>query len=303
VTGATGFLGRPLVAALDAQGFRVRILTRRDPVDPLWRDLAIEAVPGDLDDRAALSRLCDGADVLVHAAGIVKARRPADFEAVNAGGARRVAEAARDVDHVVLVSSLSAREPQLSPYAASKRAGESAMAEVLAERLTIARPCAIYGPGDRELLPVFRAAAALPVLPILSETARIAMIEVSDAARAVADLARTRPGGVVALCDDHPQGYLWRELMAAAARAVGKPARFIPAPPAIVRWLGLTNDFTRLFGAAPMLTSAKARELLHENWAVSAAERINAPSGAAIPLEDGFAATAAWYRSATWMKQ
>jgi nucleoside-diphosphate-sugar epimerase len=260
-------------------------------------------VPGKLGDAQALARLCRNAEVVVHAAGVVKARRPAEFHAVNADGARQVAEAARGAGHVVLVSSLSAREPDLSPYAASKRAGEVAMAEVLAERLTVARPCAIYGPGDQELLPVFQAAAASPVLPILSETARIAMIEVSDAARAVAALAVSNPGGTVALCDDRPDGYTWRELMTAAAQAVGTTPRFVRTPATLLRLIGLTNDFTRFLGAAPMLTSAKAREILHEDWAVSVGERAGAPCLPGATLEAGFKMTATWYRAAAWMKQ
>src|SRR5678815_2834518 len=55
VTGATGFLGRQIVRALAADGWSVRVLARRDPVDPLWRDLAPDVVLGDVADEAALS--------------------------------------------------------------------------------------------------------------------------------------------------------------------------------------------------------------------------------------------------------
>ncbi|MBL8771791.1 MAG: NAD-dependent epimerase/dehydratase family protein [Phenylobacterium sp.] len=303
VTGATGFLGRQLVRVLAADGWRVRILARRDPIDPLWRDCEPEVVPGSLTDEAALARLAAGADVLIHAAGLVKAPNRAAFDAINAQGAHRVALAAREVPHVVLVSSLTAREPQLSHYAASKRAGEEAMRVVLGPRLTVARPCAIYGPGDRELLPVFQGAAVSPVLPVLSERARVSMIHVEDAARQVADLAAAQPAGLLtALCDDRPAGYGWSELMAAAARACGRTPRLAPVPGTIVRAIGITNDFTALLGASPMLTSAKARELLHPNWAVAEDERTKGLSAARYDLEAGFADTVAWYRSAAWMK-
>jgi nucleoside-diphosphate-sugar epimerase len=216
-----------------------------------------------------------------------------------------VAEAARDAGapHVVLVSSLTAREPHLSHYSASKAAGEAAMAEVLGERLTIARPCAIYGPGDRELLSVFQAAARSPVLPILDPDARITMIHVDDAARQLAALAAGVPAGrPVVLTDARPEGYSWRELMAEAARACGRSPRLAPIPKTLVRALGITNDFIRILGATPMLTSAKARELLHPNWAASPEER---PDGAPPPLyslEKGFDDTVTWYRTAAWMK-
>lgn len=283
--------------ALNDAGWRVRALVRRDAAD-----LRAEPVRGGLDDAAALQALCDGAEVVFHVAGLVKARRPADFHAANTEGARRVAEAARAARRVVLVSSLTAREPQLSPYAASKRGGEAAMAEVLGERLSIARPPAIYGPADRELLPVFLAAQASPVLPTF-DPARIAMIHVEDAARQIAALA-TLPGPTVtALSDMRPDGYSWRELMGTAAGAVGRAVRFAPTPGFVVHGLGLANDLARLFGATPMLTSDKARELMHRNWALSPEERSPALPPARYTLAAGFADTVAWYRSAAWMKQ
>jgi nucleoside-diphosphate-sugar epimerase len=281
----------------------VRALSRRDPIDPLWRELSPEVVIGDLGDEAALARLCDGADVVVHGAGLVKARNRAAFDAVNVAGARRVALAAAGTPHVVLVSSLSAREPHLSHYSASKHAGEQAMARMVGERLTIARPCAIYGPGDLELLPVFQAAAASPVLPVLSETGRVAMVHVEDCARQIAALAAARPSGhPVALCDARTDGYSWRELMAAAARACGRTPRLLAVPSLLIRAIGITNDFTLLLGKTPMLTSEKARELLHPNWAVAPGELPGETLPAIYDLDAGFSATVAWYRSAAWMK-
>ncbi|WP_367254974.1 NAD-dependent epimerase/dehydratase family protein [uncultured Phenylobacterium sp.] len=304
VTGATGFLGRQVVRALAADGWRVRILARRDPIDPLWRDVAPEVIPGDVADEVALGRLCAGADVVIHGAGLVKARTRAEFDSVNVEGARRVAVAAREARHVVLISSLTAREPELSHYSASKRAGEEAMRSVLGPRLTVARPCAIYGPGDRELLPVFQAAARSPILPLMGESARVAMIHVEDAAAQVAALAAAPSQGVVqALCDARADGYAWRELMAEAARACGRTPRLAAVPKLLIHAIGITNDFTVLLGATPMLSSAKARELLHPDWAVSPEEQPQGLPGARHDLRSGFSATVAWYRSAAWMKQ
>jgi nucleoside-diphosphate-sugar epimerase len=277
----------------------VRALARRDAPD-----LDAEVVRGELADPRALAALCAGADLVVHAAGVVKARRPGDFHEVNVEGARRVAEAAREAGRVVLVSSLTAREPQLSAYAASKRAAEAAMAAALGDRLSIARPPAIYGPGDRELLPVFRAADALPVLPVFGAQARIAMIHVEDAARQIAALAALPGGATVALSDGRTGGYSWRELMQAAATACGRrtPA-LAPVPGLVVHALGAANDISALLGATRMLSSGKARELMHPNWSLGPEEWSKALPSARYGLAEGFADTVAWYRSAAWMKQ
>ena len=177
VTGATGFIGRHLVAELHRAGWRVRLLLRREPDVAEWRDLPPpQVVAGALDDDAALERLVEGADVVIHLAGLIKAARRRDFLAVNRDGAAAMARAVERVApgaRFVLVSSLAAREPQLSDYAASKRAGEGAVLEVLGSRATVLRPPVVYGPGDRETL-VFFQLAGRRLVPLLgsAEVAR-----------------------------------------------------------------------------------------------------------------------------------
>jgi len=75
-----------------------------------------------------------------------------------------------------------------------------------------------------------------------------------------------------------------------------------PVPKALVQALGITNDFTALLGGSPMLTSAKARELLHLDWAIPQEQRTDAPLLSLYDLPRGFSTTVAWYRTAAWMK-
>lgn len=301
VTGATGFLGRRLVGALAADGWRVRILARRDPVLAASGGARPDVVIGGLSDEAALATLCRGAEVVIHAAGLVKARALADFTAVNAGGAERVALAARraEVPRVLLVSSLAAREPQLSPYAASKRAGEVAARQVLGDRLLVVRPPAIYGPGDLETLGVFEAALRLPVAPVFDSRARVAMIHVEDAARQIAAAASRPPDGpVVALSDARADGYGWREIVGAAGRAVGRESVMLRLPSAALGVAGAAGATLRLFGANPILTPGKVREMRHLDWSLRPEERWSAAPAARFDLEGGFAHTVAWWRVA-----
>ncbi len=163
LTGATGFIGRRLAPLLAADGWRVRLLLRRDPVHAEWRGLAPQIVAGGLDDPAALRQLVEGVDAVVHVAGLIKAARRRQFYAVNHAGSAALADAvlaAAPAARFLHVSTIAAREPALSDYAGSKRAGEDAVLERLGARVTVLRPPAVYGPGDRESLAFFQMAAS-----------------------------------------------------------------------------------------------------------------------------------------------
>ena len=111
VTGGTGFVGTRLMEALTRAGLDVRALTRRPMEDRQY----VKWVEGSLEDQQALARLAEGADALIHVAGVIKGDA-ADFEAGNVQGTAAVLAAARTpgVPRFVLVSSLAAREPKLS---------------------------------------------------------------------------------------------------------------------------------------------------------------------------------------------
>ena len=89
LTGATGFIGRHLLRALGAAGWRVRLLLRRDPLSVGWGDLQPDVVAGGLEDDAALQRLVEGADAVIHLAGLIKAARRGQPRRHRAPGARR----------------------------------------------------------------------------------------------------------------------------------------------------------------------------------------------------------------------
>jgi nucleoside-diphosphate-sugar epimerase len=169
LTGATGFIGGAVARRLLREGWEVRALyrpsSRNDPV----ACAGLSWIPGSLEDTEALARLVAGADALVHCAGVVRGAGRDVFDRINAEGVARIAAraAAAQVPRFLLMSSLAAREPQLSPYAASKRAGEVALARTAgAMAWVVLRPPAVYGPGDRELRTLFRCIGhgLLPVL-------------------------------------------------------------------------------------------------------------------------------------------
>ena len=242
VTGATGFIGRHTVAALRRRGWEVRILARRHPADLLSPYHRLELVLGDVHDEGALERLVDGAQAIIHLAGLVKALTPEDFYAVNENGTERLLRAANrrnPAAALVHVSSLAAREPSLSPYCDSKRRAE-AKVEVLAtgRPWTILRPPAVYGPGDLELLPMFKAAKlGLVPYPAIAGAA-VSMIHGADLGEAIA-AALDRRGNQHALYeidDGAPGGYRWPDLLGALGGAIGNRPGNPPRGLRVPRW-------------------------------------------------------------------
>jgi nucleoside-diphosphate-sugar epimerase len=310
VTGGTGFLGLYIIRALAAAGWQVRILARQSSARPQPGDTPIDTVAGDLSDRRALRELVDGADLVVHAAGLIKAPNLAAFRAVNAGGTANLVDAINDctsAKHLILVSSMVAREPQLSAYAATKREGEEVVAKTLGRRLhgwTTVRPCAVYGPADKETLTIFRAATHR-IFPLPGPRAgRVALIHAADVSGAIASLGTHGPiGRIFELTDQRVEGYAWPEIIAAVEAAMDTKLLTLPLPALVVRAAAVTNMIAaRLTGRTAIFTLGKAREILHADWG-SAATRQLPPDmwNPQIGLNDGFRDTVSWYRKQSWL--
>ena len=305
VTGGTGFLGGYIIAALAEAGWRVRLLTRRDPAHPLLAGIPVELVAGDLGDPAALSRLVQGAAAVVHAAGLVKARSRREFLAVNRDGAARLAGiVAREAPRArfVLVSSQAARMPGLSPYAASKRAGEAAVAAMLGDTpWVVLRPCVIYGPWDQEGLAMLRMARRwITPVPRRPEP-RIAMIHARDAAAAVVALSRDGPGRVTfEVTDERLDGYGWTELLRSIGTELGRVPYTVPVPDLLLRAAGAAGDaVAALSGRLSLFGGGKVREILHRDWSSEAGSQPPASLWRPrVDLRTGLRETVAWWREA-----
>lgn len=166
LTGAGGFVGRHLLARLDPAVHPDLRCLQRDPgrlgslAAPGWC-----AVPGTLEDPAALARLLEGVHTVVHLAAVTGKAPPAHYRAVNEAGTRRLVSAARaaGVRRIVALSSVAAGFPDQRhyPYAASKQAMEQVLAEGGVPSLVF-RPTMILGPGS-PVLTGLRTLAAAPV--------------------------------------------------------------------------------------------------------------------------------------------
>jgi nucleoside-diphosphate-sugar epimerase len=296
ITGGTGFVGGHTLGRALAAGHKVKALARR-PQPP--RD-GVEWVAGSLTDPAALASLAQGADVVVHIAGVTNAAKPAGFVEGNVLGTAHLRRAIADRP-LLHLSSLAARAPGLSRYGASKQQGE-AIARGAAGPVTILRPPAVYGPGDTEFLALFQAVkAGLVPLPA---GAVAAMIYGPDLAAALVALAEdlagpARSAGQSFEIDDGAGSHRQRDLARAIADVLGTRATVVDVPGGLLK-LGAAADtaLARLRGRLPRLSFDRAGYLAHPDWSADSAPlRGLGLWQPATPLAEGLARTADWYRS------
>ncbi len=281
----------------------MRALVRRADKGPAFATL----IPGALEDQESLERLVDGVQAVVHCAGLVRAATAADFTAVNEAGVERLATAAASgptPPRFILMSSLAAREPHLSPYGASKQAGERALARH-GGGWTVLRPPAVYGPGDRGTLDFFRLyRRGLAPLPG-GDAGRLSLIHGEDLAGAVAALLGSDVGfsETFEVRDGHDEGYSWADLADAAGRAYGRPMTRLAPPRVLMDALAVINQgLCGIFGSVPSLTRGKVRELYHPDWRCRDNPIATLTAWAPrFSIDRGFAQTIAWSRSEGWL--
>lgn len=276
VTGATGFIGQHLLSALSTLGHRIRVLSRSGRLSVHAPD--IDCTRGCLEDRSSLEALVEGADAIIHLAGATAAKTRADYFKSNAAGTTQLIAATRaqaPKARFVHVSSLAARAPTLSNYAASKWAGE---AIVRGSRLdwTVVRPPAVYGANDTAMRPLWQMLKRGWVPRLGAANARFSLLHVSDLSQALAllvepDVFAAAAGHCIELDDGHQRGpdrgYGWQDLAAVSQTLTHRPARVVRLPQtglALAAYLSALGG--RVRGQTPVFNPDKLGELRHDNW-------------------------------------
>jgi nucleoside-diphosphate-sugar epimerase len=323
VTGATGFLGSHVAEHLASEDHAVRALVRRTSDLSYLSSFPHEEAVGDVTDAASLEEAVDGVDAVIHTAGLVKARRPADFDAVNAHGTRNllaaIDAAAPNIRRLVHISSLAAHGPSqngrprpieappepITAYGRSKLKGEELVRSWhLCDRSVIIRPPVVYGPRDPELLPFFQA-VRWRIAPLLDGGHnRASLIYVDDASRAIAQAA-VAEAGVAGKAYSIADGeiYTWRDMLTVIQEAVGNRALVISTPPWAYGIAAIASETWGLLrGRAVSLTRDKLREMSQAAWVCSHHE-ISRDLGwtPMVNAREGAKLTANWYRQQGWL--
>lgn len=300
LTGGSGFVGQAVLDVLGERNQPAQALVRRATDHDHSQ---IEWVMGDLANDNALDQLVAGAEGVIHVAALTNAPDPVEFEAANVAGTANIIAACKrtGTKRLVFVSSLSARNPELSAYGASKAKAE-ALVEQSGLEWTIVRPPAVYGPRDSDMFELFRSAnfGFVPLPP----GGATSIIHVADLARLLVDLVDAQPAlvrkRVFEPDDARVGGWSHKELAAAIGDAVGKRV-FAPHLPRAV--LQGAASFDRLLrGPKAKLTQDRVGYMCHPNWVVRSDRRV--PESVWQPQiegPEGLKATAEWYRQQGWL--
>lgn len=308
VTGASGCIGRALLAELDRAGVaEVKALHRAPRAAGPDRD-RVTKVYGDLDDARALDELVWGVDVVYHCAATMEKSDPGLSHRVNVLGTRNVAEAAlaAGVRRLVYVSSISVyaatrrtdptitedvepeNEARLNPYSRTKLQGERLLPAFAARGLecTIVRPTNVYGPWSRPWFTQW--AALLRRTPWLVGGIPIDLVHVGDVAQALVQAAQSPMARDDVFHVGH-ETVLLSEFLRRVGRLVARPAR--PLPRSLDRYLryAIETGYRLVTGRVMSLSLTRPVSYPHTRAtrAFGYAPRIS--------LDEGFDLLADWY--------
>ncbi|MCL2122599.1 MAG: NAD(P)-dependent oxidoreductase [Desulfovibrionaceae bacterium] len=315
LTGGTGFVGRHLARTLAGHAelsCMVRAASRSDLLPPGTRVFQADIAKGQGMD-AAMERQ----DCLIHLAGTLFAASWRDYLNGAVLPAKQLGAAARrsGIQRIVVVSSLAATGPcaqspgvaddappaPVSAYGWSKYMAELAFARELSpDRLVVLRPPIIYGPGDKGLLPCFKA-AKFGLIAVPGRPFPVSAVHVRDAVQGVLCCLKTKARGVYHINDGTEHSMA--SLGLAMAAAFGRKALVLRMPrPLLAASAALANLAAGLGLPPGSWNMDKYRESCAEGWLCSAA-RITAELGYApsMPLREGMADAVAGYRQLGWL--
>jgi nucleoside-diphosphate-sugar epimerase len=305
VSGASGFIGRHLVAYLAGSGWRVRLLSRAHAPPPALPGVETRAV--DYSRGVVDAAVLDGAEVIFHLAGVTRGLSAGDFLKGNVEPTRLLLRAAAEAEatpRFIFMSSQAAAGPASSGHEPVTEATEPRPVEdygrskLAAEELVsrgrvpfaILRPSSVFGAGDRDFSALFRQIRYGLALYATDPEGLVSVVHVSDVVRGAAIAARDARAvsGTFFLTGEPPRR--WREVYEAAAAVAGRRPVAFRVPRILLSGAARLGDLAGSLSGRPPLVNSRKMELAREKfWICSgarAAERLDFRP--VVGLEEGF---------------
>jgi len=240
ITGATGFIGGALAAALAQRGHTVvGCAHRRATGAPT---LAVDYMR-DVNEADWLPRL-RGVDAVINAVGILRERDQARFAEVHHRAPAALFRACRTagVKRVIQISALGADEGASSAYHLSKKAADDALRRTDLE-WTIVQPSVVFGMGGASTR-LFLALASLPVIPLVGRGDQpMQSIHIDDLAALIIHLLEQNRGIRQTVHAVGPAAVTLREMLASYRRQLGLGhAHCLPIPVPLMQFAAKVGD-------------------------------------------------------------
>jgi len=321
VTGGNGFIGSHLIRTLIERGWRVRALVRPSSNLSHLEGLDLEFIRGEFTAPETIRDTLDGSEIVFHLAGITGSRTPERYRQVNVDGSRRFVEACSTIPSLrrfVYISSIAATGPSpdgqlldedsppapITPYGASKLAGESACLEGLAGAcpLTIVRPGIVYGPRDQHVIRFFQM-VRLGFMPIRMGDQCLSLIHVEDLASLIELAARLEPAAGRTYLATNPDSVWLRDMTRLIASSMDRRVIILPIPaPLFGAAVGVNWILRKIGMGSALLTRTRMKDFMVRYWTFdSSRARQELGWSPAWTVEEGIRDTAEWYRQNAWL--
>lgn len=325
LTGATGFVGSHIADELLRRGYTVRCLTRATSSLQWLENTAVERVTGSLTDASSLDKAVEGADIIIHVAGLTAARNREEFFEGNHLATRNLLNAAKRsapvLKRFVHMSSLAAVGPSTSleqpvnedtpmrpitAYGESKKAAED---EVMRSGndfpITIVRPPAVFGQRDTAIFSFFQTVGR-GLVPLMGfNTKYLSLIHCEDLARGTVDAGESPNTIGKAYFVASEEFYTWEQIAAYTLQAFGgkRRAMKLRLPESLVMGIaGISEFFGKFSSKPPVFNYEKGKDFIQNYWTCSI-ERAQRDFGyrQQVSLEHGIEKTVRWYLDKKWL--
>ncbi len=287
LTGATGFLGSHIADILLGKGFAVRAAVRQTSNLRWLEGKNIETMVVDLAEAKSCDTFLADCNGLIHCAGLVTASHEQQYQRANVQTTENLLARAElawnensDNPAFILISSMAAHGPAginnpavesnspapITAYGRSKLAAEQAVnRSEWSFRRAILRPPSLYGPRDKEFLPLFKAATKGITARLGKSMTGLSLVHGWDAASAAVALLQCEKATGTYFVDDLHTGYNWREMAAVLSSTTGKKIRTLHIPVVLLK-IGSALLGRRRAISSPVLNPDRIRDLETPGW-------------------------------------